>query len=59
VSDRNTLNSGLFRQHVQSTLKLVDVDVTTMQMTHSAVELERVTAMQHSTVVETDHVARL
>jgi len=59
VSDRNTLSSSLFHQHAQSILELVNVDVTTMQMTHSAVELERVTAVHHSTVVETDHVARL
>ena len=59
MSDRNTLSCSLYREHVESTLKIVDVDVTTTQMTHSTIELERVTGMQHSPVVETRHVARL
>jgi len=59
MSDRDKLGSCLYRHNVQLTLELVDVDVAAAQVSHSAVELERVTGVQHSAVVKTDHFARL
>jgi len=59
VSDWDVLQSRFDCKHVQSTLELVDVDVASAQMTHSAVELECVARVQHTPVVEARHVTRL
>jgi len=47
VTHGDALDALLHRQHVQSTLELVDVDVATSQMTHSAVQLERMPRVHH------------
>lgn len=59
MSDGDWFSPGLDTQHAQLTLELVDVDVTTLQMTHSAVQLERMASVHHASVVEADDVARL
>jgi len=59
MSDGDLFSSCLYRQHLQLTLEFVDVEVATTQVTHSAVELERVAAMHHSPVVVARHVTWL
>jgi len=59
VPDGHAVCAGVDGEHVEPALELVDVDVAAAQVSHAAVELERVSGVQYPAVVDARHVARL